>query len=152
MDPFVPAAGEGLPAPVPTGTWEAPGHGVAAPPVPLASEPLSRAAGESLQAFKAEVFKALSHPTRIRILELLRDQECSVSDLGEALGLDISNVSQHLTVLRHKSILQGRKDGLTVYYQVKNRRLYQVLDLFRDWFFEHVKAQKQRLDVIDSSP
>ena len=111
----------------------------------------ARPPGESLQDFKAEVFKALSHSTRIRILELLRDHERSVGELGEALGLDISNVSQHLTVLRHKNILQGRKEGLTVYYQVKNRRLYQVLDLFREWFFEHVKAQRQRFDGIDAS-
>lgn len=105
-------------------------------------------ARESLQEFKADVFKALAHPTRIKILELLRDREMSVTQLCEALGLDISNVSQHLSVLRNKSILQGRKEGLTVFYRVKYRRLYEVLDLFREWFSEHLESQKHMYDQL----
>lgn len=107
------------------------------------------ASAQSLQDFKAEIFKALSHPTRIRILELLRERDMSVSDLGEALGLDISNISQHLTVLRHKGILHGRKEGLTIYYQVTNKRLYKVLDLFRAWFYEYMESRKRMFEVAE---
>jgi ArsR family transcriptional regulator len=103
----------------------------------------------SLQDFKAEIFKALSHPTRIRILEVLRERQMSVSDLGNALGLDISNVSQHLTVLRHKGILVGHKEGLTIYYRVTNKRLYKILDLFRDWFNEHMQSRREMYDALE---
>ncbi len=105
----------------------------------------------SLQVFKAEIFKALSHPTRIRVLEMLREREMSVSELSQALDLDISNVSQHLTVLRNKGILEGRKSGLTVYYQVTHQGLYEVLDLFRAWFGEYVESRRKMFEVLENS-
>ncbi|HEY4003236.1 MAG TPA: metalloregulator ArsR/SmtB family transcription factor [Candidatus Xenobia bacterium] len=107
--------------------------------------------GQALRIFKAEIFKALAHPTRIGILELLRDRELCVTDLCSLLGLDPPNVSQHLTVLRNKNILTSRRDGLIIYYRVKNPVLYQVLDLFRQWFYQHLSGNQEMLDQLKLS-
>ncbi len=65
----------------------------------------------ALQAFKAEFFKALAHPIRIRILEILVRGERGVHELQEALGLDQPTVSQHLAVLRAKNIVEAAQGG-----------------------------------------
>jgi len=59
---------------------------------------------DALRKFKAEFFKALSHPARIQILEMLRADELSVTELQDHLGIESSSVSQHLSVLRLKNI------------------------------------------------
>ena len=66
---------------------------------------------EDLQAFKAAFFRALAHPVRIRILELLVRGERSVQELQEALGVDQPVVSQQLAVLRATNIVSGKKEG-----------------------------------------
>ncbi|MFN8591029.1 MAG: metalloregulator ArsR/SmtB family transcription factor [Thermomicrobiales bacterium] len=87
-----------------------------------------------LQKFKAELFKALGHPVRIRILELLRDGERSVSELQAALDIDASSVSQQLAVLRSRQLVAGRKDGASVYYSVTDPLLFSLLDTARAIF------------------
>lgn len=74
----------------------------------------------SLQRFKAELFKALAHPTRIRILELLREGEKSVGVLQDALSVDGSVVSQQLSVLRMKNLVDTRRQGTTIYYSLRD--------------------------------
>jgi len=114
------------------------------------SPAIEESSRESLQEFKAGIFKALAHPRRIKILELLRGRELTVTQVGAALDIDIASVSQHLAVLRNKGIIEGRKQGLTVCYRVKHDNLYQVLDLFREWFTRHVETQRRRLDALDA--
>jgi DNA-binding transcriptional ArsR family regulator len=94
----------------------------------------SAVAPGSLQAFKAEFFKALAHPVRIRILEILRGNEKSVYELQAALGLDQSTVSQQLAVLRAKNIVRARKEGTTVRYAVVDSRVGDLLDVARRIF------------------
>lgn len=81
---------------------------------------------------KAEFFKALGNPARIRILELLRDGERSAGDLVRDLELEQSNVSQQLGVLRSKGIIEGRRDGATVFYHVKDPRTFQLLSAAKE--------------------
>ena len=97
-----------------------------------------RAPAGSLQAFKAEFFKALAHPTRIRVLEILVRGERSVHDLQEALGLDQPTVSQQLAVLRTKNIVETRKDGTAVRYAVRDPLLRDLLDAARRIFDNHL--------------
>ena len=73
-----------------------------------------------LQHFKAEFFRALAHPVRIEILEVLLQGEHSVQELQDALGLEQSVVSQQLAVLRTKNIVSGRKEGTSVRYTVRD--------------------------------
>ena len=77
-------------------------------------------ASMALQTFKAEFFKALAHPVRIRILEVLRGSERSVQELQAALELDQSTVSQQLAILRAKQVVTARKEGTTVRYTVRD--------------------------------
>ncbi|MDP2628200.1 MAG: metalloregulator ArsR/SmtB family transcription factor [Candidatus Rokubacteria bacterium] len=92
------------------------------------------APGEQLQAFKAEFFKALAHPIRIRILEILVSGGRSVHELQEALGLDQPAVSQQLAVLRAKNIVEARKEGTGVRYAVRDASLREFLDTARRIF------------------
>ena len=92
------------------------------------------ARGAQLQAFKAEFFKALAHPIRIRILEILVGGGRSVHELQEALGLDQPTVSQQLAVLRAKNIVEARKEGTGVRYAVRDASLREFLDAARRIF------------------
>jgi len=88
-------------------------------------------ASTPLQAFKAEFFKALGHPLRIRILEVLVGGERSVQELQEALDLDQPIVSQHLAMLRAKSIVKARKEGTTVRYAIRDVSIGELLMVAR---------------------
>ena len=76
---------------------------------------------------KAQLFKVLGHPVRIRILELLSDGERTVGDLQDALSLDSSGTSQHLTALREQGALESRRDGTNVYYRIRDPRVTQLM-------------------------
>jgi ArsR family transcriptional regulator len=88
----------------------------------------------NLQAFKAEFFRALAHPLRIRILELLATREHSVHELQQALGVDQPVVSQQLAVLRGKTIVTSRKVGTTVRYALSDPRITELLRVAREIF------------------
>jgi DNA-binding transcriptional ArsR family regulator len=87
---------------------------------------------ELIQTVKAEFFKAMAHPARIRMLELLCDGELSVGELTDALGLEGSHVSQQLGVLRRANLVASRKEGTTVIYSLADRRIAKVLALSKE--------------------
>lgn len=90
-------------------------------------------AGE-LQAFKAQFFRALAHPTRIRLLEILVRGRRSVQELQEALALDQPTVSQQLAVLRNQNIVATQKEGASVRYAVRDPLIGELLELARRIF------------------
>ena len=89
---------------------------------------------DALRRFKADIFQALAHPTRIAIVEMLRDGELPAGQLIERLGLEQANASQHLSVLRSKQIVVNRKDGNQVFYSLRSPLLIEVLDIMRRYF------------------
>jgi len=94
---------------------------------------------ESLRRFKADIFQALANPTRIAIVELLRDEkEVPVSTIYERLGLEQANVSQHLAILRSKQIVTGRKKGNQVFYSLRDPIIGRVLNLMQQYFQSHM--------------
>jgi DNA-binding transcriptional ArsR family regulator len=99
-----------------------------------------------VQAFKAELFKALSHPIRIRILELLRTGEMTVSELQMRLEIEASSVSQQLGVLRSRQLVVGRKEGTSVYYRVTDPQVFELLDVARAMFEHHLGALQAMAD------
>lgn len=101
-----------------------------------------------LSQFKAEFFKALAHPLRIRILDELRKGELSVNDLGSRLDVEQSNLSQQLAVLRNRNILHARKDGQNVYYAVRDPQLFDLLDVARKIFNNHLIDVKGLLSQL----
>ncbi|MGI4788340.1 MAG: ArsR/SmtB family transcription factor [Janthinobacterium lividum] len=94
---------------------------------------------DALRRFKAAIFQALAHPTRIAILELLRDQELPVSVIIERLGLEPANASQHFAVLRAKHIVSSRKAGNQVFYSARDPLIIEVLDIMRRYFQVHLE-------------
>ena len=76
---------------------------------------------------KADFFKTLAHPARIRVLELLRDGERSVGELIPDVGLEASHLSQQLSALRRAGIVESRKNGATVIYSVVDQRIFDLL-------------------------
>ena len=90
--------------------------------------------GQRLRGFKAELFKALAHPARIHILELLRTGERTVSELQAELGIEPSSVSQQLALLRAKHIVEGRKSGTSVRYRAVDETVFKLLDAARELF------------------
>ena len=106
------------------------------------------AASHDLQIFKAEFFKALAHPVRIRLLEVLRHGERSVQELQGALVLDQSTVSQHLAVLRAKHVVVARKEGTTVRYAVGDARVGALLDTARAIFNAQLTGSQTMLRAL----
>jgi ArsR family transcriptional regulator len=89
---------------------------------------------------EAEFFKALAHPTRVRILKHLKDGEKCVCKFTEDLEIEQSNVSQHLAILRKQDILSYRKEGLNVIYKVKHPQIYAILTLVEEIMVSQVNA------------
>ena len=81
---------------------------------------------------KAELFRALAHPVRVRALELLVQDERSVGELATALDVDLSHLSQQLAVLRRADVVATRRDGNTIYYSVQNPAVQALLETARE--------------------
>jgi len=82
----------------------------------------------------ARALKAISHPLRLKILCVVGDQEVCVQDIVDAVGTSQSNISQHLAILRDKSVLTTRKDANRVYYRVADQRTLQLIVMMREVF------------------
>src|SRR5271168_2345579 len=106
---------------------------------------------DALRRFKADFFQALSHPTRIAIVEQLRNGELSAGTLIERLGIEQANASQHLAVLRAKNILISRKTGNQVFYSVRDRLIIEVLDVMRRYFHAHMSEVLATLKALDKA-
>lgn len=98
-----------------------------------------------LQTLKADFFKALGHPVRVRILEILRHGGRSVQELQQALQLDQAIVSQHLARLRAKNVVEARKDGMTMRYTVRDPAVGELLDVARQIFSRHLEGTQNML-------
>ena len=103
---------------------------------------------DPLRRFKAEIFQALGHPTRIAIVEALRDGELPAGRLIGKLGLEQANASQHLSVLRAKMIVINRKVGNQVFYSLRDPVLIEVLDVLRRYFQAQLSGTVDMLQEI----
>lgn len=94
---------------------------------------------DQIYAYHAEMCKVFSHPKRLQLLNILRDQEMSAGELGVRLGLSPANLSQHLTMMKERHILVSRRDGNMAYYRIANPRLLQAFDMLREILFEQIR-------------
>lgn len=102
----------------------------------------------NLQVFKAEFFRALAHPTRIRILESLGKSERSVQELQRLLDVDQPVVSQQLAILRVKGIVAAHKAGTTVRYALRDPLVTQLLDTARQIFSNQLVGTQDMLKEL----
>jgi DNA-binding transcriptional ArsR family regulator len=97
---------------------------------------------------KANLFRVLGHPARVRILELLREQERSVGALQAELGLDSGGTSQHLAALRRIGLVQSRRDGTSVYYRVDDVQVFDLLEAGRAIILRRIAEEQSILDDL----
>src|SRR4051794_2609933 len=97
---------------------------------------------------KAEFFKALAHPARIRVLELLSQREHSVSEMLPEVGIEAAHLSQQLAILRKMNLVVTRKEGSTVFYSLVSPHVAELLTVARRILTEVLASQMGLLDDL----
>lgn len=97
---------------------------------------------KELYEMHAEMCKVFSNPTRLEILNLLREKEMTVTALMEKTKLSQANISQHLAIMKSKGIVASRRDGKNIHYRIAYPKIIKAFDILRDVLAE--KMQKQR--------
>ena len=90
----------------------------------------------------AEMCKVFSNPTRLELLNLLRDKEMSVSELIQKTRLSQVNVSQHLAIMKHKGMVIARRDGKNIYYKVAYPKIVKAFDIIREVLTKKLKTNE----------
>jgi ArsR family transcriptional regulator len=101
-----------------------------------------------IYVLKADFFRALGHPARVRILELISEEERAVA----ALGLDSSGTSQHLAALRRQGLVETRRQGTTIFYKLKDPRVTQLLKVAREILTSNLTETRELLDGLREPP
>lgn len=100
---------------------------------------------------KAEFFRTLAHPARIRILEILQGGERQVAELLPEVGIEASHLSQQLGVMRRANIIQARKAGSNVYYSVADPKLFELLDVAKRIITTSLAESQVLLEQMEAS-
>lgn len=99
--------------------------------------------------FKADLFKVLSNPTRIQILDTLRVGEKSVNYIAEWLEVEANSVSQQLSLLRRTNLVKCRKQSNQVFYSVRDPAIFKVLDAALEVFNNHLVDVRDTLEKLE---
>ena len=99
---------------------------------------------------KANLFRVLGHPARVRILELLQDGERTVGTLQAELELDSGGASQHLAALRRIGLVESRREGTSVYYRVEDERVFELLAAGRQIISRQLAEQQSILRELET--
>jgi len=92
-----------------------------------------------LYKLHAGICHTLANPKRLEIIDKLRDQELSVTELAEALEISQANLSQHLSLMRQRGIVTTRREGLNVFYKLSNPKIIKACDLMRQVLLENLE-------------
>ena len=106
---------------------------------------------DAVHVVKANLFRGLGHPARVRILELLRAGELSVGTLQAALDLDSGGTSQHLAALRRIGLVESRREGTSVYYRVADEHVFDLLEAGRVIISRQLAEQQAILQDLETS-
>ena len=101
---------------------------------------------------KAEFFKTLGHPARIRVLELLAERERAVGEMLPEVGVEATNLSQHLAVLRRAGLVTFRKEGSMVFYSLTSPQVAELLAVARRILTEVLAGQVELLADLQTVP
>lgn len=91
-----------------------------------------------LTQLHASVCKGLGDPKRLLLINALRDGELSVSEMCDQTDISQTNVSQHLAILRDKGLVDSRRDGQRVYYELTSKKIVEAMDLLREVMAEQI--------------
>ena len=92
----------------------------------------------------ASICQCLANPKRLEIINTLREDELSATEIAEKLGISNANASQHLAIMRNKGILKSRREGVSIYYSLANPKVITACDIMREVLFEYLD-EKQSL-------
>ncbi|MDP2749552.1 MAG: metalloregulator ArsR/SmtB family transcription factor [Nanoarchaeota archaeon] len=92
----------------------------------------------------AEMCKVFSNPTRLEVLNLLRDKEMSVTEIIKKTNLSQANISQHLAIMKHKGIVIARRDGKNINYKIAYPKIIKAFDIIRDVLSKKLKKNELR--------
>mgnify|MGYP001615122991 FL=1 len=90
----------------------------------------------------AEMCKVFSNPIRLEILNLLRDNEMSVTELIQKTNLSQANISQHLAIMKYKGIVTSRRNGKNIHYKLTNPKIITAFDIIREILSQRLKSIK----------
>lgn len=103
----------------------------------------------SVAVAKAGLFKALAHPVRLRVLELLVGGERSVGDLAGEIGVEVSHLSQQLAILRRTHVVEARRERTTVYYSLRDPRMAQLLAVAKQMLLTGLRDDQAMLSHLE---
>jgi DNA-binding transcriptional ArsR family regulator len=103
---------------------------------------------KSVFEMQADICKTLTNPKRIEILNALKSEEKTVTELVRLLGASKANVSQHLAVMRNKGILMTRREGVNIFYRVSNPKVIEACTLMKEVLFEQHAAKKKAITGV----
>ncbi len=103
---------------------------------------------KEIYAIHAEICQALTHPTRLEIIDYLRAGEKTVSELVQAMDMPQSTISRHLRLMRKKGVVQTRRVGPNVYYRLSNENIIGAYDLIHQFVVDHFQAQSHIFSIV----
>ena len=103
---------------------------------------------QDLINFESRFLKAIAQPTRLKILYFLKDGEKCACKIIPNMAEDQSSVSRHLNTLKNAGILESRKEGVSVYYKIKDKRVFSILSLVDDILKAQVKEEAKLMRVL----
>ena len=108
-----------------------------------------QAIDDQLYALHASVCQTLANPTRLKILNALRDQEIPVAELARRTGTSMPNLSQHLAILRQRRVVVTRRQGVTIHYRIANAKILQAFDIMREVLFEQLSEGRRLVAAVN---
>ena len=105
-----------------------------------------------ISEIKAELFKALAHPARVRVLEVLAEGERAVGEIQPLVGIELSHLSQQLAVLRRAGLVTSRKEGSSVIYAVRNQLVTDLLRVARELLIRSLSETNDLLAGLRANP
>jgi ArsR family transcriptional regulator len=109
---------------------------------------------QPLYEIKANLFKALAHPARIRVLEILSatNDPTPVSEILTETGIEPTLLSQHLAVLKRHHVVNGRRIGNAVFYELAHPKISELLVIARTFLADTLGAQRDQLETLQTLP
>jgi len=98
---------------------------------------------KELYKLHAELCKVFSNPTRLEILDNLREKELSVTDMVKRTKLSQANISQHLSIMKFKSIVASKRKGKNIYYKLTSPKIIKAFDIIREVLSERMKKSEK---------
>jgi ArsR family transcriptional regulator len=103
---------------------------------------------EKIFELHADVCKVFSNAKRLEILNVLRNREMTASELIERIGLSKANLSQHMSILKSKGVVLGRREGINIYYRISNSKIIQACDLMREVLLEQLQEKGKMVATL----